>query len=331
MPEPTTTEFDFGYDSATLSHEGDDPVAAALLRQRSLAVTGSQQKPTAFGLPPFGRLGDWPPPTATAPASWTPNRRIQPGDGRHTAGMATTVVTGPVTLPPEPPTAARLVADLTAAYMPVIAAYSMCPVAHEALVRTRTAPHYDGRTIVDAISAGGMLPQLSAAVRQAVAATLAARQDVSLVFVNLEESDLIEPALGARGDPLTVHAARVVFDLSLSRFDRPIKEHETAIAWLRRRGFRFALDDFGAGTVGSADMDELRPEFVKIGANLTDRLCEARPVAELVATIARVCASRGATLVAKAIGRRADFEAAVRAGVPWLSGWHVGHPALSPC
>ncbi len=319
MSHTNVADFEFGFDDSP-DTASDEIVPETWNTQSSRQLEVAQRKAHSPATQPQGYQLIAPP--------WLPSTDGTSGQPPFRPASPQSWLAPVPPLPPNLP-AGRLLSELAVVYMPVIAAYSTRPVAHEALVRSAAAPQSDGRAIIDAVATGGMLPQLGAAVRCAVAANLALTRDASLVFVNVEEADLDDGSLGSPNDPLTAYASRVVFDLSLARFDRPIPDHCQRIDWLRRRGFRFALDDFGASAVGYSELSALNPEFVKVGASLTDHLCDTPGVPGLLATIARVCASRNMVLVAKAIGRRSDYHAAAAAGVPWLSGWHVGHPVAS--
>ncbi len=141
----------------------------------------------------------------------------------------------------------RVLAGMWMAYQPVVSARAQTPVAYEALSRTVASGVGASFGAIQAVQDAGMLATFSRAVRTQVAAALATHDGVHTMFVNIEEADLDDAMLGSGSDPLTVHANRVVFDVSLSRFKSRVAGYRRRIERLQARGFRFALDDFGAG------------------------------------------------------------------------------------
>jgi EAL domain-containing protein (putative c-di-GMP-specific phosphodiesterase class I) len=90
------------------------------------------------------------------------------------------------------------------------------------------------------------------------------------------------------------------------------------LAWLRRLGVRFAVDDFGDGWAGPASVTILRPEIIKVRlARLVGVRCH-RPAARL----RRLAATHRAQVVVEQIERADHLVAAQRLGFAHGQGWY---------
>ncbi len=317
-----------------VAREAQEAVQFVLKELAQRAPLSAALMSTAAALTPAPLLAL--PATAAKPARKSGHERTAVMDPQAVADMVerarSAAASQPSNATPESAVlrAHRILAGLWMAYQPVVSAQGRKPVAYEALARTVASGVGGPIGAIQAMTEAGMLPDFGRLVRAHTAAALAAHREVTTLFVNIEESDLDDSTLGSASDPLTAHANRVVFDVSLSRFEGRVVRYRSRIERLQARGFRFALDDFGEAQVGLKALDELRPQFVKVGCQATENLgCDPRKQAVL-ATMLRACASRGTTVVAKAIERKGEFEAAAALGVPWLSGWQCGQAEPAP-
>jgi diguanylate cyclase (GGDEF)-like protein/PAS domain S-box-containing protein len=100
----------------------------------------------------------------------------------------------------------------------------------------------------------------------------------------------------------------------------------TALALLRDRGARTALDEAGSGDAGLAYLARLRPDLVKLDRALIVG-CDTDPARlGLVELLGAHAGRLDAWLVAEGIETEGELEALVRLGVPLAQGYLLGRP-----
>jgi EAL domain-containing protein (putative c-di-GMP-specific phosphodiesterase class I) len=103
-----------------------------------------------------------------------------------------------------------------------------------------------------------------------------------------------------------------------------------ALARLRARGVRIAVDDTGAGYAGFQHLLELRPHIVKLDTTLTTGI-HADPIRRsLAAALVTFANEIGATIIAEGIEVAEELTTLRRIGIPWGQGYHLARPASLP-
>ncbi len=106
--------------------------------------------------------------------------------------------------------------------------------------------------------------------------------------------------------------------------DVPVFRH--ALARLRERGFRVAIDDAGSGYASLQAIAELKPDFIKVANTLVTGLRSdtiKRDVVEMLVNLARRI---DAVCVAEGIETPEDLEECRRLGIPYGQGFYLGVP-----
>lgn len=119
----------------------------------------------------------------------------------------------------------------------------------------------------------------------------------AIVFEVTERGLLSEPALAAR---------------QLERF--------------RQRGFRIALDDFGAGWSSLSHVQKMPIDGLKIDRALTGALAVDPGARAIAGTIAALAWQLGIECVAEGVETAAEAETARALGIRLMQGYHFGHP-----
>lgn len=109
----------------------------------------------------------------------------------------------------------------------------------------------------------------------------------------------------------------------------PVLNHDAlreAVAVLRQRGARIALDDVGVGWAGLKQVMDLRPEIVKLDRTLVT----AAPTDPVRQAIARMmldlCSRLGLDLLVEGVETYAELDLFAGMGVPLAQGWVFGQP-----
>ena len=113
----------------------------------------------------------------------------------------------------------------------------------------------------------------------------------------------------------------------------PVRDYEAlvaALAKLRDRGVRIAIDDAGAGFASMAHVLRLRPEVIKLDISLT-RGIEGDPQRRaLVRALVEFARSTSCTIVAEGIETAAQLSTLRALGVECGQGFHLGVPGPMP-
>ena len=131
---------------------------------------------------------------------------------------------------------------------------------------------------------------------EAIAKAAGAPND-AIVFEVTERGLLTDPALAAR---------------QLERF--------------RNRGFRIALDDFGAGWSSLSHVQKLPLDCLKIDRALTEALASDPGARAIAGTIAALAWQLGIECVAEGVETAGQAETARALGIRLMQGYHFGHP-----
>jgi EAL domain-containing protein (putative c-di-GMP-specific phosphodiesterase class I)/DNA-binding response OmpR family regulator len=154
----------------------------------------------------------------------------------------------------------------------------------------------------------------------------------SLLFLNVE-ADSVE-SLSTRGlqalSPLVNLRHQVVLEVTERSAIRDIPVFREALAMLRERGFRIAIDDAGSGYASLQSIAELRPNFLKVASTLVTGLHQdtiKRDVVEMLVTLSHRI---DALCVAEGIETPEDLEECRRLGIPYGQGFYIGVPEEVP-
>lgn len=95
---------------------------------------------------------------------------------------------------------------------------------------------------------------------------------------------------------------------------------------LRKKGFSFALDDFGSGYNSFHYLRELHFEFVKLDGAFVRNILNSKVDFSLVSNLSRLCQDLGILMVAEFVESREIMEALQRMDVDYAQGYYLGVP-----
>jgi len=121
--------------------------------------------------------------------------------------------------------------------------------------------------------------------------------------------------------------ADVVVEISERALGEDPGAHAEACAAVRAAGFALALDDVGTGRDGSAALDRLRPDFVKVDASVIRGIDASLIRQEIFTTIVRLGAAIDASIVAVGIESAEEATTLRSLGARFGEGYHFAQPA----
>ena len=169
----------------------------------------------------------------------------------------------------------------------------------------------------------GLGPRMEAAVLDSALA-VAGRPGGTFLALNL-------PAYALDADEvravLPSDLAGIVVELDESSLLAAGEGLDLALARLRRRGARLAVDGAAAGYGGLRMLMRLRPDLVKLDRALVESLAEDLAAQTLVESFVRLVRGIGAEVCAEGVEGPADLHVLARLDVAYAQGRVVGSPA----
>ncbi|MDX9699023.1 MAG: bifunctional diguanylate cyclase/phosphodiesterase, partial [Rhodocyclaceae bacterium] len=163
-----------------------------------------------------------------------------------------------------------------------------------------------------------------------VAARTAAGKPPMRVFINLSAQEI--QGRGVLGyaeelcNELALPPSLVVFELLERDAIGDMTNMRKFLTKLRKKGFAFALDDFGSGYNSFHYLRELHFEFVKIDGAFVRSIVESAIDRALVRNLTNLCRELGILTIAEFVESAEILDMLRDMGVDYVQGFHVGMP-----
>ena len=199
------------------------------------------------------------------------------------------------------------------------------PRGYEALTRFR---HPDGTSIPpDRVFAEarelGLLLDLERATASSALELLPRLPEDTYLSINFSPCSLLEPATWRL---LAVAPDRVVVELTEHEQVTDYAAIRAALAPLRSRGLRLAVDDTGAGFASLQHLTELQPDVVKLDVAFVRAIDTDAPRRAVARAVAGYVAEVGGQLVAEGIETAEQAATLRKLGAASGQGWFFGRP-----
>ena len=119
----------------------------------------------------------------------------------------------------------------------------------------------------------------------------------------------------------------MVIEIAESSLERESGALKEALARLRSRGARVAVDDTRAGFRSMARLHRLVPDIIKVDVSLTRDIDKDPVRRSLVSSVLAFAEEIGATVAAEGIETYAEGETLLAMGVACGQGWFLAEPA----
>lgn len=162
------------------------------------------------------------------------------------------------------------------------------------------------------------------AIRQALAAIPAFPEDVYL-SINAASDTVLSPLFAETlaGHPLE----RIVLEITEHDCIDDFEALEAAVAPLRARGLRLAVDDAGAGHSGLQQILKMRPDLIKLDRSLIEGIGEDPGRRALAAALNMFARETGSRLIAEGVETEAELAMLRALGMDKVQGYLLGRPA----
>jgi EAL domain-containing protein (putative c-di-GMP-specific phosphodiesterase class I) len=154
-------------------------------------------------------------------------------------------------------------------------------------------------------------------------------------FINVMPAGIDDPSVHVRSTLAAVESvgltpAQLTFELVDAEAGRDSRRLADLLRCYRDAGFTTSLDDVGAGGASLLRLDDLRPDYVKLDADLCRRATLGGAPAELFAELCAAARRAGATVIAKGLETEEQLRFAIDAGVTVTQGFVHASPAATP-
>jgi diguanylate cyclase (GGDEF)-like protein/PAS domain S-box-containing protein len=198
----------------------------------------------------------------------------------------------------------------------------------EALCRVPGRFHLGPAELFDAALRSGQIWRLGRDARRMIATLIPRLDPEATLFINLHPAEIEDPQLLSRDHPLYPHAARIVLELT-ERASIPDFQHfRSHLNRLRDLGYRFAVDDLGAGYASLSAVSLLEPDFIKLDHSLIRNAWPSRRRRGLLLRIVQFANDHGIRVVAEGLETEDDAVCATELGCHLMQGHWFGRPEV---
>ena len=219
--------------------------------------------------------------------------------------------------------------NLWIAFQPIVSWPDRRVHGYEVLVRSHEGSLQWPVDLLEAAERLGRLVELGRGIRAQTAAAIPSLPADATVFMNLHPADLNDPSLYDDG-PLARVASRIVLEITERVSLDDVTSLPERLIDLRKRGFRLAVDDLGAGYAGLSSMAQIEPEYVKLDMSLIRGIDEWPTKQKLVSSMAHLCDDLGMLVIAEGIETTAERDALGPTGCELLQGYLFAKPESRP-
>jgi len=211
-------------------------------------------------------------------------------------------------------------------YQPIYHIREQRPVGFEALARFHTAPYQAPHLWFEEAERAGLGEDLELlAIREALKGITALPGD-SYLSLNISPNHLLSGAVMALLDDYPAH--RVVLEITEHARISDYPAFTSALAPMRAKGIRIAVDDAGAGYSSFQHILELGVDIIKLDISLIRNIHADTARRALAAALIKFAEVTDTKVIAEGVETETELEELRRLGVDKVQGFYIGRPML---
>ncbi len=220
--------------------------------------------------------------------------------------------------------------EFTMAFQPIVNVNTQKIFAHEALVR---GLNNEGAGHVFSHVNDGNRYRFDQACRT-TAIKLAAELGMKpLLSINFMPNAVYRPELCIR---TTLSAAerygfpieQIIFEITESEKVEDLGHLREIVEYYHKRGFKTAIDDFGAGYSGLNLLAEIQTDIIKLDMALIRNIDTRRANQAIVKGIIQVCEDLGSVVIAEGVETYEELTALRSLGIELIQGFYLAKPSF---
>lgn len=223
---------------------------------------------------------------------------------------------------------------VSTAFQPIVELHSGRTVGYEALLRgpAGTALACPGRIFgADSPISFELIQKLDAACVAAALRSGRLLVPMGLLFVNVHIHTLLhmrdlQTSYLRLMESSGIPPEAVVIEISERSHSETPRALSRILKAMRKRGFRFALDDFGAAYSGLQHLLWFEPEFVKLDRAFALGIQRSARKQTLVAGAATMARKLGSKVIVEGVENSTELLTLMSLDVPMAQGYHFGRP-----
>lgn len=164
------------------------------------------------------------------------------------------------------------------------------------------------------------------------ASGLGIKEHNCLLFINVCPETLTDPEhypglTDLFSDKWSIPKDRIVLEITEASSITNYKLFRDAVTYYKKRGYRIAIDDFGAGHGGLKMLSMIEPDFVKVDRHFISNIDKASIKYNLVDAVTTACHRIGIQMIAEGIERPDELKIVKDLGIDYMQGYLLGRPA----
>ncbi len=198
---------------------------------------------------------------------------------------------------------------------------------YEALLRSEESSLRGPVDFLGAAERLGRADELARLIRKLAPTAVLDHPEQPLLFMNVDPSQLRDDRLVTENELFSQMADRVILEITERASLTSIPGFEHKVMSLKKKGFKIAVDDLGAGYSGLTTFAQLEPEFVKLDGSLVRGVGTSERKRMIIGSMASLCLELGIAVVAEGVETQEEFEVLRELGCTHFQGFFVGRPA----
>ncbi|MCM2358196.1 MAG: EAL domain-containing protein [Geobacteraceae bacterium] len=155
------------------------------------------------------------------------------------------------------------------------------------------------------------------------------------LFINVCPETLMNPCISFEGidrlvELLGFRKEQIILEITEESVISNYEFFRESLAGFRRKGYKVAIDDFGAGYCGLKMLSTIEPDFVKIDRHFISGIDRALVKFNLVDAIAMACHRIGIRVVGEGVERAEELRSLMNTGIELFQGHLLGIPSCEP-
>ena len=225
---------------------------------------------------------------------------------------------------------------LTAFFQPIFSSKNGKVYGYEALARINaTTPLGSMHTLFKKAIQNGVISTFDVRCRENAikqAAINGINTQDAYLFINICPETLTDPAHRASiteeiAAEWGVQKDRIILEITEESAIQNYELFKRALGYYKGKGYKIAIDDFGAGYGGLKMLSVIEPDFIKIDRHFISNINLAMIKFNLVDAIVIACHRIGIKVIAEGIENEQELETVLNLGIELMQGFHLARPS----
>ncbi len=223
-------------------------------------------------------------------------------------------------------------------FQPIYNANSGSIFGFEALTRIKDKSNYSIENLFKRAIETNVISQLELKIREiAISSIKRASLDYknNFLFLNLTPEVLVDPTHNVGytdklADFYGLSKEKIVFEITEESAIKNFSLFKEAVDYYKKRGYKIAIDDFGAGYCGLKMLSIIEPDFLKIDKHFISQITENPIKQYIVESIITIAHKMGIKVIAEGIETEEELNTIINMDADLLQGFLLGRPSHQP-